>query len=116
MSINKTLAAFAIAASAFSLNASAGMFDNSPKLYGTPAPASSAQRSIDINAATKRVNVTNGETITFNINGKQFTWKFDLYHHEGALELSFILPQDLQANGVQIYVAEDPAFREMYRN
>jgi hypothetical protein len=116
MKTTNILAAFAIAASAFSLNASAGIFDVHPRIYGAAAPANSAQRTIDITAQTKKVRVTNGETITFNINGKQFTWKFDLYHQEGALELSTILPADLRADGVTIYVAEDPAYREMYRN
>lgn len=116
MNITKTLAAFAVAASALTLNAHAGIFDVNPKVYGAAAAASTAQRTIDITAQTKKVRVTNGETITFNVNGKQFTWKFDMYHQEGALELSTILPKDLQADGVTIYVAEDPVYREMYRN
>lgn len=115
MKMTKTLIAFAIAASAFTLNANAGIFDTAPQIYGKPAPATAAQRTIDITADTKKVNVTNGETITFNINGKQFTWKFDLYHQEGVLKLSTILPKELHADGVTIYVAEDPLYRELYR-
>jgi hypothetical protein len=116
MKITKSLFAFAFAASAFALNAQAGVFDVSPKIYGAPATASAAQRVIDITPETKSVQVTNGETIQFNINGAPFTWKFDLYHQEGALDLATILPQELQANGVKVYVGESPEYRAMYRN
>jgi hypothetical protein len=115
MKTTKTLAAIALAAAAFSSNAQAGFFDPTPKVYGAAAPASAAERTIDINAQTKSVSVINGETVTFNINGKQFTWKFDLYFQEGVVDLGFLFPGDLQANGVKVYVAENPQFREMYR-
>lgn len=116
MNITKSVMAFAIAASAFTSNANAGIFDVTPKIYGMPAPASLAQRHIDITSATKKVDVTNGETITFHIDGKPFTWKFDLYTQAGAVELSFILPNELHADGVTIVVAENPLYRELYRN
>jgi hypothetical protein len=115
MKLTKILVAFAMAASALTMNVNAGIFDANPEIYGMVAPANTAQRTVDITADTKKVNVTNGETITFNINGTQFTWKFDLYHQEGVLELSTILPKDLHADGVTIYVAEDPMYRELYR-
>lgn len=116
MNITKPLIAFALAASAFAMNANAGVFDVTPKIYGMPAAESTAQRTVDINGDTKSVNVVNGETIKFNVDGKPFTWKFDLYHQEGVLNLATILPQDLRADGVKIYVAEDPVYRDTYRN
>ena len=112
----KTFMAIAFATAAFTSNANAGIFDSSPKVYGAPALASAAVRTIDITASTKSVSVTNGETVTFNINGKQFTWKFDLYFQAGVVDLAFILPQEAHADGVKVYVGENPAFREMYYN
>jgi len=116
MKITKTLTAFAIAASAFALNAHAGIFDSTPKMYGQPAAAGSAQRTVEVNAGTKKVQVTNGETIKFVVNGQPFTWKFDLYHQEGVLDLATIAPQDIRADGVKVYVAEDPLYAQLYRN
>jgi hypothetical protein len=116
MKLTKPLFAFALAASAFAMNAHAGVFDVTAKIYGAPATASAAQRTIDITPDTRKVLVTNGETIQFNVDGKPFTWKFDLYHQEGILDLATILPQDLQASGVKVYVAESPDYRAMYRN
>jgi hypothetical protein len=117
MKTTRTLAAIAFAAAAFVSNANAGIFDVTPKVYGAPAAAAAAERVVDINTNTRDVKVVNGETITFNIEGKQFTWKFDLFTPEGGvLNLSFILPKDLHADGVKVHVAENPEFREMYRN
>lgn len=116
MKPSRTLAAIAFATAVFTLNAHAGIFDTTPKVYGAAAPASAAERVVDINAQTRKIQVTNGETVTFNINGKQFTWKFDVYFGEGVVDLAFILPQDLHADGVKVYIAESPQFREMYRN
>ncbi len=116
MKFTKSLFAFALAASAFAMNANAGVFDVTPKIYGAPATASAAQRIIEITPDTKSVQVTNGETVQFNINGAPFTWKFDLYHQEGVLDLATILPAELQATGVKVYVGESPEYRAMYRN
>jgi hypothetical protein len=109
MSHAKTLIAFAIAASALSLNATAA--DLGPKIYGMAAPATTAARSIAITPDTRFVNVINGETITFRINGQTFTWTFQLYQQEGALALSAILPKELHADGVTVYVAPDSSYR-----
>jgi endonuclease YncB( thermonuclease family) len=109
MTRNNIVAALALAASAFSLNTQAA--DVNAKLYGTPAPAAAAQRAIEINPGTKYVQVSSGETVTFLIDGQQFTWTFRLYRQEGALALSAILPDALQAGDVMVYVATDPIYR-----
>jgi hypothetical protein len=116
MKLSKSLRFLAVASLALNLNANAGIFDVAPKIYGMVAPATSAQRVIDIAANTEQVNVTNGETVTFNFDGKQFTWKFDLYHQEGVVKLSFLAPKELGAPDVKVYVAENPDYRAMYRN
>jgi hypothetical protein len=109
MNHTKTLIAIAIAASALTLNAHAG--DVNPTMYGAIAPASAAQRVVDIKPGMKYVNVVNGQTITFNVDGKPFTWTFQLYQQEGAVALSAILPSGLHADGVTVYVAPDPTYR-----
>jgi hypothetical protein len=109
MKRTNTLIAFVFAASALTLNAHAG--DINANLYGAPAAAAAAQRSVDITPDTRHVKVTNGETVTFNIHGKPFTWTFQLYQQEGALALSAILPDELRADGVTVYVASNPIYR-----
>lgn len=115
MKITKTLTAIALAASAFAMNAHAGIFDVTPKIYGHEAAASMSQRTIVVTPETKKVHVTNGETIKFEVNGQAYTWKFDLYHQEGVVDLSLILPES-HADGVKVYVAEDPLYTQLYRN
>jgi len=111
MNHSKTLIAMAIAASALTLNTAAHAGDVNPTMYGASAPASAAQRVVEIKPGMKYVNVVNGQTITFNVDGKPFTWTFQLYQQEGAVALSAILPAELHADGVTVYVAPDPTYR-----
>ena len=115
MKLTKTLTSLALAASAFSLNAHAGVFDVTAKIYGRPAAASAAQQTIVVTPETRKIHVTNGETVKFEVNGQAYTWKFDLYHQEGVLDLTTILPES-HAEGVKVYVAEDPLYAQLYRN
>jgi endonuclease YncB( thermonuclease family) len=109
MKHSKALIAVAIAASALTFNANAGGIN--PNTYGASAPASAAQRVVDVKPGMKYVNVVNGQTITFNVEGKPFTWTFQLYQQEGVVALSAILPKELHADGVTVYVAPDPTYR-----
>jgi plastocyanin len=109
MNRNKILVALAIAASVAGLNASAA--DSSPNAYGNNSPAGSAGRVVEITPATKYVNVTDGDTVTFKIDGRDFTWTFHVLHQEGVVQLSSILPQDLHADGVKVYVTPDLSYR-----
>jgi hypothetical protein len=71
-------------------------------------------RVVDIKPDTRWVNVTNGDTVTFNIDNQAFTWNFTVYHGEGALKLGSILPENLHADkhadDVVVYVAPDLNF------
>ena len=109
MKHSKAFIALVVAASAFALNVNAGEIH--PNRYGTSAPASAAQRVVDITPGMKYVNVINGQTVSFNLGGQQFTWTFQLYQQEGAVALSAILPKELHADGVTVYVAPDPTYR-----
>jgi hypothetical protein len=79
--------------------------------FGSAASATTAVRQIDLTAATQSVNVDDGETVRFNVNGKSFTWHFDTYSNQGAFDLSKIAPADVMVNGVHVYVASNPVYR-----
>jgi len=101
--------AFAFAAGVASLNASAANID--PANYGVAAQASAGARVVDITPGTRYINVTDGDTVTFNVGGQQFTWTFRVNHGEGVVALSAILPKELDAHGVMVYVGPDPSYR-----
>lgn len=107
----KTLAivAFAFAAGVSSLNASADNIDSAN--YGAAAQASRTARVLDITPGTRHVNVIDGETVTFNVDGQPFTWTFRMNHGEGVVALAAILPKELDAHGVMVYVGPDLNYR-----
>ena len=105
----KTLIAFAFATAAYAVSTQAATTDAGA--YGMPAATAAANRVVNVAPGLKHINVINGETVTFNIEGRPFTWTFQLYHQEGALPLSAILPGELHADGVTVYVSADPSYR-----
>ena len=50
---------------------------NQQAAYGEAVASSNVARQITITADTKSVNVNDGDTVAFNVNGKTFTWHFD---------------------------------------
>ena len=51
--------------------------------YGSPAVH--AHRTIVINERTRHVNVTNGETVQFEVNGQRFAFAFNNQSHGDRL-------------------------------
>jgi hypothetical protein len=79
--------------------------------FGMATAAANADRHITIKADTKWVNVDNGETVTFDVDGKSFTWHFDTLHSEEAFSLSKIAPEGLNTGMITVYVASNPLYR-----
>lgn len=78
--------------------------------YGYSAATIPADRTIVITPSTKSVNVSNGETVEFDIQGKTFRWSFNTFHREAALELSKIAPDGVPVGSVRVYVAANPLY------
>lgn len=78
--------------------------------YGSAAPAPAATRTIVVSPATKSVNVNKGDVVTFEVNGKSFTWQFDTLRDNDRFELSAIAPAGVGAHGVSVYVAPNPLY------
>lgn len=97
--------AFAVAAPAFANHPAAD-----PNL-GTPVHEGSADRTIVLDAGTKWVNVTGGETIRFVVDGKGFLWLFDVYDTSPAFDLDRIAPAGVLGDrAIKVYVEPDPLY------
>lgn len=78
--------------------------------YGQTVPANSADYTVKVNDATKWVNVNNGDTVRFDVNGKQFAWHFDIYGNDKIVKLSDIAPSGTATGAVKIYVSPNPLY------
>jgi hypothetical protein len=73
--------------------------------YGQPVSSNSADRVIELTPQTRFVNVTNGETVTFEKGGQRFTWHVDTFNNVAEFALAKISPNTMNINGVEVYVA-----------
>ncbi len=80
-------------------------------VYGEAVPAATPDRSVTLTAHTRAVNVTDGQTVQFNANGKMFTWHFDTLADAPNFDLSAIAPKDVDVSGVRVYVDPNPLYR-----
>jgi hypothetical protein len=111
MNTTRTLiAAFALAAGTAVSMAPAQAMNHPPKLadIGTAVATGSANRTIVVDAQTRWINVTNGETVRFDVNGRQFTFAFDAWNNINSVDLSAIAPGDVMAPMVRVYIAPNP--------
>jgi plastocyanin len=101
----------AIAAALIAATGAAQAATSQPAAYGMAANSSAADRQITINANTKSVNVDNGDTVAFNVNGKTFTYHFDTLRPEDRFDLARIAPTGIDVGTVKVYVASNPLYR-----
>ena len=78
--------------------------------YGTPVHHGAAQRTITLQADTRHINVTRGETVTIARAGQRFTWHVHTFSNQTVFALADIAPQDMAVDGVQVYVAANPLY------
>ncbi|WP_169444606.1 CzcE family metal-binding protein [Massilia niastensis] len=81
-----------------------------PSDYGTRADAGAPGRHIVVKPGARGIHVHDGETVHFEVNGKQFDWNFNTRTREAVLDLSTIAPDDVQVEGVRIFVMRDPTY------
>ena len=72
--------------------------------------ATSATRAITISSATKYVNVTQGDVVKFDVDGKTFTWQFDTLRANASFDFSAIAPSGANTHGIRVYVAPNPTY------
>ena len=75
-------------------------------LYGRAAGAATPARTVTIDAATRYVNVRQGDVVDLRAGAQRVTWVFDGIRD--AVPLSAILPQAPDSAHVTVYVAIAP--------
>ncbi|WP_195763612.1 CzcE family metal-binding protein [Duganella guangzhouensis] len=68
-------------------------------------------RTIDLDANTKYVNVEDGETVQFVTQGQHFTWHFDTFPNQSEFKLQSIAPAGVNVGNTEVYVASNPLYR-----
>lgn len=108
--LNLKHATFLILSTAIAAGASAAGPTGERADFGAAVTDSAAERTIVIKAATKYVNVTDGETVKFAIDGKEFSWNFRTWPSTDQFPLEKIAPKETLASGVTVYVARNPVY------
>lgn len=78
--------------------------------YGMNAPANAASREVVINPGMRYVNVANGETVRFNVDGQSFAFDFDAWPNDSAVDLAAIAPSGVKVPKVEVYIAPNPLY------
>ncbi len=89
------------------LGTSAFAYDFQGQHLGNAASAQWVDRQIELRPGDKYVNVARGETVLIKANGKAFAWKFDTLGTP-VFNLQEIAPKDINVQGVQVYVGQNP--------
>ena len=92
-----------------SLAAGADTFANGQSYYGQPASPQAATRAVDLGSAS-RINVADGESVTFRNGGQLFTWTCNgLYRR--AVEVTKTATAGFPTEPLVVHVGLNPANR-----
>lgn len=103
------IAIFALTA-VLATGASAAPPTGAPADYGSRVSNATADRVITVTPDSRSIHVTNGETVTFDVNGKSFSWHVYTYPNVDEFDLTKIAPADVGANSVRVFVAPNPIY------
>lgn len=108
MTMAISLAAFA---AMVAFNADAAGPNGSKADYGSVASDQAADKQITLTAATKWVNVTDGETVRFVMDDKAFTWHFETFPGDTNFDFAVIAPPGFASQKIRVYVAASELYR-----
>lgn len=74
--------------------------------YGTAATEMKTSRVIKLDGKSKVLNVTRGENVTIEKDGKSFKWNFNTFD-TSTFDLAQIAPKDFGAGAIKVYVARN---------
>jgi hypothetical protein len=83
--------------------------------YGTPATATSGDRTVHLGPNSHKLNVAYGETVRFVAGGadapeRSFGWRFDVIPEGNSFDLSRVAPADFPTYSLRVYVGPDPLY------
>jgi hypothetical protein len=86
-----------------------------PSVYGSPAEADSADRTIRLSPDLHWINVGYGETVRFVVRDgsgpeRSFAWRFNVSPALSHVDLSEVAPADFLGHDVRVFVAEDERY------
>jgi hypothetical protein len=102
------LSLIALAAGTASATPRPGM----PMDFGRVVMSDVADRDVTVDASTRWVNVTNGQTVRFNVGGQRFTFTFDAWPTTDSVPLSAIAPKGVTVPDVRVYIAPNPLYQD----
>ena len=79
---------------------------------GRVVMSDTADRDVTVDASTRWVNVTNGQTVRFTVGGQRFTYVFDAWPTTDSVPLSAIAPKGLSVPDVRVYIAPNPLYQD----
>jgi hypothetical protein len=83
-----------------------------PMDAGRVIMSDTADRDVTVDASTRWVNVTNGQTVRFTVGGQRFTYVFDAWPGTDSIPLSAIAPKGVTVPDVRVYIAPNPLYQD----
>lgn len=109
----RTLALSIVAAAAFAAGTAGAMpRPANPMEFGSIVMSGAADRDVTVDASTRWVNVTNGQTVRFTVGGRTFTFAFDAWPSADSVPLSAIAPKGMTVPDVRVYLAANPLYAD----
>jgi hypothetical protein len=109
--LSRTLAVSLFASAAFAgASAHAYPFTGASADYGQIVSTSAVDKTIQVDASTRWANVTDGQTVRFDVDGKSFTFNFSGWPGAHAVDLAKIAPQDIAVPHILVYIAANPRY------
>jgi hypothetical protein len=85
---------------------------SNPMDFGRVVMSDTADRDVAVDASTRWVNVTNGQTVRFTVGGRTFTFAFDAWPSADSVPLSAIAPKGVTVPDVRVYIAANPLYQD----
>lgn len=76
-----------------------------PMDFGRLTMSDTADSVVVVDGSTRWVNVTNGQTVRFDVGGRHFTFAFDAWPNTDSVPLAAIAPQGVKVPDVRVYIA-----------
>ena len=108
--LTRTLALSILALAAFATSTAGAM--PRPMDAGRVVMSDTADRDVAVDASTRWVNVTNGQTVRFTVGGQRFTFVFDAWPSTDSVPLSAIAPKGVTVPDVRVYIAPNPLYQD----